>query len=308
MNAKSKKNLVQRALIALLALGSTGTVLTSCSDKKDDTMTVTNANISSVKQALESRDSMIQSLVFTFDKVDANLEIIREKETQLREWGANEEILGNRQERIVRDIQVINTLMANNREEIAALRERIRKSGLNTKALEARLQNMEIANNEKTAELEALKLELVSTKTSLAALNDTLSQKSLRMAMQDEVITTQSGVMKDQDMKLHEAYIATGSYKELKERGLVDKKGALLGVIGGDKAFTAKTDPAEFAKIDQRDQLRIPVASKKVDLITPHPVGSYKLDMDEEGEVTAIEITNPDEFWQSSRYLIVATK
>jgi uncharacterized coiled-coil protein SlyX len=311
MKAKSKKVLVQRLLIALLALGFTSFVLSGCkgdtrSDSVEDSKKMNEA--AAVAAALASRDSMIEDLVLAFDEVDANLEVIRTKEENLRNWADGEEILGKREERIVRDIQVINTLMANNREEIASLRERLRKSGVNVAALETRLNHMEMANLEKTAQLEELKAQLASAETSLAGLNDTLSVREMRLVLQDQVISAQSDVILAQDSKLHEAYVATGSYKELKERGLVDKKGALLGIIGGEKTFTAKTDPEEFVMIDQREQLKIPVLSKKVELITPHPDGSYQLEHDEEGKVSAIEILNPGEFWQSSQYLIVATE
>lgn len=313
MKPKNQKTLVKRVLVALLSIGiASFMVLTSCEKTSDESSdqqaAMERSELTAMSSELMARDSMIEELVSAFDKVDANLEIIREKETRLREWAEGEEIIGDREDRIVRDIQIINTLMADNRDEIAKLRERLRKSGISLNSLETRLNHMELANQEKTAELESLKEKLANAETSLAGLHDTLTLREIRVAMQEEVINTQSAVIKAQDSKMHEAYIATGSFKELKERGLVDKKGALFGVIGGEKAFTAKTNPEEFVTIDQRDQVRIPVYSKKVELITPHPEGSYELETADDGKVSAIDILKPDAFWQSSRYLIVATE
>jgi hypothetical protein len=306
MKAKSRKKPAQYLLHALLAIGIISVVLTGCSPEPQ--ATIEEGPSPSVAAALASRDAVIEDLVKAFDEVDANLEMIRSKESELRNWAEGEEVLGKREDRIVRDIQVINTLMADNRTEIANLRERIRKSGINVSALETRLNHLEMANLEKSSQLEELKTQLVNAETSLAALNDTLSRNEMRSAIQEEVILSQSQVIIAQDCKLHEAYVATGSYKELKARGLVDKKGALLGLIGGEKHFTANTNPDEFVMIDQRDQLMIPVVSKKVELITPHPDGSYQLAHDAKGKVSAIEIIDPEEFWQSSAYLIVATE
>lgn len=305
MKPKSKMTLVQRLLIAAIAIGFTGFILSGCSPKQSE-VTEDSGMPANVADALASRDSMIDALVLAFDEVDANLEVIREKEAELRNWAEGEEIMGNREDRIIRDIQVINTLMANNKDEITRLRSKLNKAGVNISSLETRLNHMELANQQKTSELEQLKISLMNAETSLASLNDTLSDRELRLAMQTEVISTQSEVIVAQDCKLHEAFVATGSYKELKSRGLVDKKGDILG-IGGGKEFTAKTDPEEFVTIDQREQVRIPVMSKKVELITPHPAGSYVLEKDAKGKVNAIEITDPAEFWQSSQYLIVAT-
>jgi hypothetical protein len=308
MKPKSKKILVERIILSILAF-SIGSMLflSSCGKEKDPNKLLETDPIPAMKASNAERDSILDELLATFEEIDANLEVIREKEADLREWAEGEEVMGSREDRMVRDIQVINTLMADNRHEIGSLRERLRKAGININSLETRLNHMEIESQQKTAELQDLKLELMDAMTSLAGLNDTLTQRELRVVMQEEVISTQSAVIREQDGLMHEAYVATGSYKDLKARGLVSKKGALLGVLGGDKEFTAKTDPDEFVQIDQREHAKIPVSSKKVELITPHPDGSYTLEKGNDGKVEAIEIVDPAAFWQSSRYLIVAT-
>jgi len=316
MKAKSQKATVKRTGLAFLSIGFiltlflTSLFLSSCEQKdkyKEEEAARAAAAQKQFEMAMASRDSTIEDLLSAFDQVDANLEIIREKESKLREWAEGEEVMGNREERVVRDIQVINTLMADNREEISKLRERLRKAGVNMSSLESRLNQMEIANQEKVAELEDLRVKLTTAETNIASLHDTLGRREMHIAMQEDVISSQSTVIKDQDTKMHEAYVATGSFKELKERGLVDKKGALFGVIGGEKESTANTNKGEFVLIDQREQVRIPIFSKKAELITPHPAGSYEIEKGADGDVTSIDILNPDAFWQTSRYLIVAT-
>lgn len=309
MKPKSKKILVKRIIFCILAFSFGMLFLNSCEKEEKNSDKFTAADrILSMQTSIAERDSILDELLTTFDEIDANLEMIRDKEAGLREWAEGEEVMGNREDRIVRDIQVINTLMADNRQEIGSLRERLRKAGINISSLETRLNHLEIESQQKTTELQGLKLQLMDAETSLAGLNDTLTQRELRVVMQEEVISTQSAVIREQDGILHEAYVATGSYKDLKARGLVNKKGALLGVIGGDKEFTAKTDPNEFVQIDQREHAKIPVYSKKVELITPHPDGSYTLEKGSDGKVAAIDIVDPEAFWQSSRYLIVATE
>lgn len=312
MKAKSQKIQAKGIMIAAFAFSFSSLLfLTGCDEKfKDQAESSELALVQqqeSYAQAIASRDSMIDEMLASFDAIDANLDVIRDKEKSLQEWQPGEEILGKREDRIVRDIKLINTLMADNDKEIAKLRERLRKSGVNMAALETRLNHLEMENQAQSEQLASLKESLAQAEVSLANLNDTLSHRDLRIAMQSQVIDAQSQVIVAQDSKMHEAYLATGSYKELKERGLVEKKGALLGVIGGEKAFTANTDSDEYVTIDQREHMRIPIFAKKPELITPHPEGSYTFEKDEDGKVAAIEILDPEEFWQSSRYLIVAT-
>lgn len=310
MKAKSEKTLAKRMLMSAMAFGLGSIMILNACERKEnsDKLSSEESRYLSLQASVASRDSMLEELLTDFDEIDANLDMIRDKEEALRNYSEGEEIMGDQSARIVRDIQVINTLMADNRDEIIALRERLRKAGVNLSSLENRLNHMEIANQQQLASIDELKLQLATAQTSLAGLNDTLTQRDMRMAMQNEVINTQSAVIVEQDVALHKGYVATGSYKDLKARGLVEKKGALLGVIGGEKEFTAKTDADEFVTIDQRDQVKIPIFSKKVELITPHPDGSYTLEKDEDGKVSSIDIVDPVAFWQSSRYLIVATE
>lgn len=310
MKAKSQKILVKRMLLGMVTFGfSSIFVLNACEGKEKNSDEFSEVSGPSALQAsIAYRDSLLEELLTDFDEIDANLDLIRDKEDALRTYSEDEEIMGDKKARIVRDIQVINTLMADNREEIISLRARLRKAGVNLTSLETRLNHLEITNQQQLSSIAALKSQLMNAEASLAGLNDTLSDREMRVAMQKVVISTQADVIREQDCMLHQAYVATGSYKELKARGLVEKKGGLLGVIGGEKEFTAKTDTEEFVAIDQRDQLKIPVMSKKVELITPHPDGSYTLEKDEEGKVSAIDIVDPAAFWKSSRYLIVATE
>jgi hypothetical protein len=47
--------------------------------------------------------------------------------------------------------------------------------------------------------------------------------------------------------------------------------------------------------------------SKRAELLTTHPAGSYELVKDAKGQLT-LKITNPTEFWSVSRYLVIQVK
>ena len=47
--------------------------------------------------------------------------------------------------------------------------------------------------------------------------------------------------------------------------------------------------------------------SKRADLLTTHPAGSYALVKDEKGQLTLV-INNPDEFWSVSKYLVIQVR
>lgn len=273
----------------------------------DDTTLKWGENIySEMEEVIDDRDALIDDMSLTFDKIDANLETIREKEASLRELQEGEEGLGSQEDRIVRDIQAINTLLEKNRNELDRISRRLRKSGAQVKGLKERIANMEAENELQTESLLALQAELAEKNNTIALMSDTLVVQEILISLQDSQLTENQDLIGMQDRQLHQAYFTTGTFKELRDRGLVEKKGDILG-IGGKKTFTAQAPGEEFVQIDLREHSRIPVFAKKVEIVTPHPDGSFELEENEDGVVETIEITDPDEFWKASRYLVVAT-
>ena len=47
--------------------------------------------------------------------------------------------------------------------------------------------------------------------------------------------------------------------------------------------------------------------SKRAELLTTHPAGSYQLVKDDKGQLT-LKITNPSQFWSVSRYLVIQVR
>lgn len=283
--------------------------LVGCSNepKKDDHAGWVSQSIANdLENQVATRDSVLSEMVLAFDKIDANLEMIRSKEAKVREWSSSEEIPGKREDRIVRDIQVINTLMADNKDEIEKLRKRLNGSGVKIASLEERLDRMVAEIDEKDKAMVELRQTLADREGTIQGLNDTLSKKDMILALHVALIQEQAASLYDQDAQLHEAYFTMGSYRDLKDRGLVEKKGALFGVLGGEKAMKADASPVGFTRIDQRAVVNIPVHAKKVELVTPHPSDSYEIRKDADGDVSTIDITDPESFWHNSKYLIVA--
>jgi hypothetical protein len=310
MKPKSKIKLYSRTVVAMITLGiAYALIFTGCSaiEEKESVPSAESLAVLQLNDEVKSRDSMINAMLTSFEQIDANLEIIRKKESKLRDYAEGEEVMGNREDRILHDIKMINTLMADNRKDLSQLREKLRKSGINLTAMETRLNHLEIENEMKVAEIDQLKYSLSSLESAYNGLNETLSERDKELAIQEEALMIQSEIIRQQDNQMNEAYFATGSFKELKERGLVERKGGVFGVVGGDKTFTANTNPEEFTLIDQRQHAKIPVFAKKVEFITPHPEGSYEIEESEDGKMSMIDITKPEDFWKSSRYLIVAT-
>ena len=62
-----------------------------------------------------------------------------------------------------------------------------------------------------------------------------------------------------------------------------------------------------FTKIDIRTERTIPLYSKSVKVLTSHPASSYRLEADANKNYT-LRILDPNQFWSTSKYLVIQVK
>jgi hypothetical protein len=75
----------------------------------------------------------------------------------------------------------------------------------------------------------------------------------------------------------------------------------------GDVLKSSDFNKDYFTQIDIRTDKEIKLYSKKAELLTTHPAGSYELVKGDDEKLT-LKITNPNNFWSVSRYLVIQVK
>jgi uncharacterized coiled-coil protein SlyX len=248
-------------------------------------------------EQLTARDSMINDWLITFDEIEKNLNVIKEKEKLITVKSSDTEVSKNRKEQILDDIKSINTLIEENKKKIARLNAQLKESGGTIKGLQDRIAGLEESMKQYESEIAELNTMLVSKDNEIGQLNNHVVALNDTITLKDERISVQTG-------KLHQAFIASGTYKDLKEKGLVIKDGGFLGL--GRKQFLVEDfSDSSFTEIDITRLTTIPVNSKDVRLITEHPSDSYKLIKENDKQIAYISITNPEEFWKITKYAVV---
>jgi chromosome segregation ATPase len=199
--------------------------------------------------------------------------------------------------RINDDIKVINDLMTKNKKEIGWLRRQMKESNLKIDAFNKMIDTLNIQIGERDKQIASLKDDLTKMNFSVASLNasmDTIKAEraELKSTIQDKTNT------------LNTAWYITGNQKELLADNIIIKEG---GVIGINSTTVLKEDfnNSKFSKIDITQLKDINLNSKKVKLVTNHPAGSYLLNQNKDGLFEKLEITNPEKFWSTSKYLVV---
>jgi hypothetical protein len=248
-------------------------------------------------EQLTARDSMINQWLLSFDEIEKNLNVIKEKEKLISVNSSDTEVSKNRKEQILEDIKSINTLIEQNKKKIASLNAQLKASGGTIKGLQTRIASLEESMVQYESDIAELKTTLVTKDSEIGQLNNHVVALNDTITRKVETINVQTG-------KLHQAFLASGTYKDLKEKGLVIKDGGFIGL--GRKQFLVEDfSDSLFTEVDITQIKTIPVNSKDVRLITEHPSSSYELIKENEKQIAYISITNPEEFWKISKYAVV---
>ncbi len=220
-------------------------------------------------EQLTARDSMINQWLLSFDEIEKNLNVIKEKEKLISVQSSDTEVSKNRKEQILEDIKSINTLIEQNKKKIASLNAQLKASGGTIKGLQTRIASLEESMVQYESEIAELKTTLVTKDSEIGQLNNHVVALNDTITRKVETINVQTG-------KLHQAFLASGTYKDLKEKGLVIKDGGFIGL--GRKQFLVEDfSDSLFTEVDITQIKTIPVNSKDVRLITEHPSSSYEL-------------------------------
>jgi len=285
-------------LISLFLLITAGIVAyTLYNRERAEQLALMESQRQSFEDMLIARDSTINEWMLTLDQIEENLETILQKENLISVQSTDAEFTPDRKVQILDDIKQINTLLDLNKKKIAALNAELKKSGGAIKGFQERISELEMSIKQRESEITDLKMALVNKNFEIEQLNTRMTDLQITIAHQDEEISNQIDEM-------NTAYLAYGTYKDLKEKGIISKEGGFLG-LGKKESLVEDFADSLFSQVDITDLRSIPVNSKDARLITEHPTNSYELIHEEEDKIAYIEIKDPDIFWKISKYAVV---
>lgn len=257
-------------------------------------------------QMMQQKDSIMFDMDNSFYEIENNLKVIKEKRNQISMVQSAEGGKKNRKQAILEDIKLLDNLVDENNKKIADLEQKLKKSGLSMKSYEKRLQALTETIDAQNTEIAELKKEIEGKNSSLAEFDTRVKSMDQDLKNKVDTINYKQQVIVDKMNKLNTAHVALGTFKQLKEEGIVTREGALLGV-GGSKAIQENFDSKYFTELDIRTTKTIALNAKKAVVISEHPSSSYKL-IEENGQIAYLQIENPAEFWRISKYAVIQVK
>ena len=287
--------------IALLIIAVTGSITfyLYSNNKENNFKDMLHQNMQ-LSEQLNDRDSLINEWVQAFNEIEKDIATIKEKENILNVKSDDQEFSKDRRVEILDDIKYINSLLEANKKKIWNLNYRLKKSGVKITALESKINDLENSLNMRDSSINILKDNLAQKDFEMIKLNELMGELETK-------VNEQNIVMNSQTAELNKAYLAYGTYKELKEKGVLTKDGGFLW-IGQEKTLKENFNENNFTEINILKTTKIPVETKSLELITHHPKGSYDIVMDSTHTIAYLEIKDPVQFWKVSKYAVLETK
>lgn len=290
-----------KKIMILVAVALT-VALTACENKatQEQQAQADMSSRDSLLSVIAQKDNELNDMMTTLNDIQEGFRQINEAEGRVNLSKGQPET--SQREEIMENLAFIQRTMQLNRELIARLQQQLKTNTSASSKLKATLE----------ATIEGLNSELEAKNKQIADLTAELEQKNLYIAKQGEHITAlnqnvndltaqneaKSRTMAAQDKELHTGWYVFGTKRELKEQNILQR---------GDVLRSDQFNKDYFTRVDIRVDKVIKLYSKSAKLLTNHPAGSYSLDRDSQGQYT-LRITNPQEFWRASRYLVIVVK
>jgi len=293
-----KKGVVTTSIISFVILVVVGLFIFSLySRDHKKLLNMMEIQKTSLTEKVTARDSVISVWITTFDEIERNIVLIKEKEKVISLNSPNAEVSKDKKQQVLEDIKYINTLLEQNRKKIASLNAQLKKSGGTIKVLENKITMLEASMKQNENEIAELKTSLVNKKFEVEQLN-------AQVEVMQDTITKKDETISNQTFEMNKAFYAVDTYKEFKAKGLLTKEGGFIG-LGKTESLTGNFPENLFVQVDITVIKSIPVNAKNAKLISEHPAGSYEFIRDKDKKVVSMEIKDPVLFWKNSKYAVV---
>ncbi|MCF0203582.1 MAG: hypothetical protein HUK08_09480 [Bacteroidaceae bacterium] len=270
----------------------------------------------SLQHLIDLRDAEINDLLTTFNDVQESFNEINAAEDRIQLMRSGEK--GSTSETVRENFRFIQDKMKQNKQMIENLQQQLRESTFKGEELKRALDGLIAQMKVKDKELNELANLLEERELKIAAQGAQIDEQTERIANQENTISEQNANISNlntqvdeqkaentrnqqtiatQDKELNTAWYAFGTKSELKEQN----------VLVSGKVLQGNFNKNYFKKIDIRTEKEIKLYSKYAQILTSHPTGTYTLQKDMSNQYV-LKINNPQQFWATSKYLVIRVK
>ena len=209
--------------------------------------------------------------------------------------------------RILTRIKELTDRLTESEARLAASRERVRKLGGDNAALQKQLAQFD-------STIASFKVIVDNQKAEIASLTEQVSSlrgENTQLKAERAQLTTEKTQLTENVSQLtserNTVYYVIGTKDELRKKGIIVKKGGVLGAGATDLPATS-LDPALFTAIDKTKvaEIALPNPDKTYRILSRQDAAALENAADKDQRVRgAIRIRDAERFWSASKFLIV---
>ena len=262
--------------------------------------------IDSLQSVLSSKDQTINSLEFQnlnddsivnlyalyIQKIKDNINEINKQELIINNKKNNPDFINKDTNDIIKSIKILSKKLQENESMITALNNAVKQEKNKNSQFASKVTDLKEEIAQSNREVYYLKEELNSMNASFEAIFKKYNLQNKKIS--------------DLNQKLNEVAYVIGSKSELLDNGVLTKSGGLIG-IGKTRKLNSDLNTEYFTYVSKYNLQNIPLGYKTVRLMTSHPTNSYRLSNSNE-IIDSLIIINLDDFWTTSKFLVVEVK
>lgn len=272
-------------------------VMTSCNEAKTPDagqQALLDASRQELVTALEERDQLL-ALV---KEISTSMNRIKQLEHILTVGEAQPKENSRRNAQILADIKSIKATLRQRREELAALEAKLQESSLFTDELSGTIAVLRSQIDTQSAEIESLQKKLSAANQEIESLTSTIDSLNTTVETVNNELIDAVAQSTGLENELNTCYYVIASKSELKRHKIIES-----GFLRKTKILKGNFDHGFFTVGDKRSLDTIFTTTSELKIHTTHPAQSFRI-IDVNGS-KALEITDPEQFWNLSNYLVI---
>lgn len=273
-------------------------LFSSCGFQSSDYKALKAQNDSLLRAKHQMQDE-IDGYFSAMNQIEQNIEKIKETQGILSTQPVGEELDTDARIKVNEDLAYLNEMLQANKDELARLKTRIKRSAFKSEELERTLARLTKSLEEESAKVALLQTELAAKDSLIAQLGTTVDDMGKDIEELKTDVNSKQTKITEQDETIHTAWYVFGTRKELKEQKIITSD----GIFSPQRILQSDFNKSYFVRIDARKTKSIPLYSTRAKILTSHPKSSYTLEKDNGNFV--LLITDTKEFWSVSKYLVI---
>ena len=239
------------------------------------------STIGEIQESLESLDKDLSGQLFTQGEVPGTSP-------------------ADRRERIVSSIANMRNQIEADKKKIAQLEKQLSSSKSQLKGVQDIVNKLKASIGDKEKIMDELQKKLGIMSETLET-ERRLSQAEI--LKRDQTISDKEQALSSQAREANKIYYVFGTRKELITKGIIDRKGGLLG-IGIVSTVTAQIQTDKFTEMNLLDsqEISFPATKKGYSILSNHVATSYQVN--KAGEQNVLKITDPNNF-RKQKFVVI---